>query len=190
MKVSTEFLTYIIQRGITHLSLHNSEILPPRVKSTVLTRPLKLKTLSLDDTTGDKSLANEILTSHPMEKVDLWSELEECILTENDISKFIKLLPQIGSQLKSLNLGNGLLGKFCDLSSISLIVDSCLDLEELNIRGNSLSEKAISYLCENLTPNVLKLDFCIGGSKNHRTGWQDEEIDYDKGLREYCEEEM
>ena len=183
MKVSTEFLFYIVQRGITKLSLHNCEILPPTVKSTVLTRPLKLKTISLDETKGDKSLVNEILTSHPMEKVDLWTE-SEMLMSENDIFKFIKLLPQIGSQLKSLNLGNGLLGEFCDLRSISLIVDSCLDLEELNIRGNSLSEKAISYLCENLTPNVLKLDFCIGGSNKHRTAWQDEEVDYDKGLND------
>jgi hypothetical protein len=100
-------------------------------------------------------------------------------MSEKDIYKFIKLLPQKGIQLKSLNLGNGLLGKFCDLSSISLIVDSCLDLEELNIRGNSLSEKAISYLCENLTPNVLKLDFCIGKNIKNR-----QEVDFDKGLND------
>ena len=192
MKVPSEFLTYIIQRGISELSLIECEILPPKVKLAELNRPLNLKTLCLDETEGDKTLVNEILISHPMEKIDLRIPELNFVpeYSEIDISQFIKVLPQIGSQLKSLNLTRGLLGKFCDLSSISLIVDSCLDLEELNIRGNSLSEKAISYLCENLTPNVLKLDFCIGGSKNHRTGWQDEEIDYDKGLREYCEEEM
>ena len=81
MKVSTEFLIYIIQRGITKLSLYECEILPPRVKLTGLTRPLKLKTLSLDETKGDKSLVNEILTCHPMEKVDLWTESEEPAIT-------------------------------------------------------------------------------------------------------------
>ena len=156
MKVPTEFLSYIVQRGITELSLFRCEILPPRVKVTELKRPLNLKTLSLDQMTGDKTFLNEILTSHSMEKVDLGV----CMRSENYISQFIEVLPQIGSQLKSLNLENGniTLG-FCDLPplySISLIVDSCLELEELNIQGK-LSEDAMSYLCENLTSKILKL---------------------------------
>jgi hypothetical protein len=81
------------------------------------------------------------------------------------------VLPQIGSQLKSLNLemtthlGRHALG-ICDfppLYNISLIVDSCLDMEELNIWGK-LSEDAMSYLCENLTSKILKLDFFWTGS--------------------------
>ena len=150
-KVTTEFLTYIIERGITELSLIECEILPPKVK---LTRPLKLKTLSLDHTNGDASLLNEILTSHSMEKLDS----THCMLSRDDIYKFIKSLPQNGSRLKSLNLENGLLGKYCDLSNISLIVNSCLGLEELSLCGNSIQEEAIAYLCENLTSNLLKLD--------------------------------
>ena len=71
MKVPTEFLTYIIQRGITELSLIECEILPPKVKLAELKRPLNLKTLSLDWMKGDKTLLNEILTSHSLEKVDL-----------------------------------------------------------------------------------------------------------------------
>ena len=71
MKVPTEFLTYIILRGITELSLNRCEILPPRGKMTVLTRPLNLKTLCLDETKGDKTFVNEILASQPMEKVEL-----------------------------------------------------------------------------------------------------------------------
>ena len=82
--------------------------------------------------------------------------------SEIDISQFIKVLPQIGSQLKCLNLGYVLLGKLCDLSSISSIVNTCLDLEELNISGNLEDEKAISYFCENLTSNILKLDIRYG----------------------------
>ena len=81
MKVPTEFLIYIIQRGITELKLYKCEILPPRAMLTVLTRPLNLKTLSLDNTKGDKTLANEILTSHPMEKVDFRGSM----MSENDI---------------------------------------------------------------------------------------------------------
>ena len=150
MKVPTEFLTYIIQRGITELSLVECEILPPKVKLAELKRPLNLKTLSLDWMKGDKTLLNEILTSHSLEKVDL----RENRMSENYTSQFIEVLPQIGSQLKSLNLDI----TTHPLYNISLIVDSCLDLEELNIRGK-LSEDAMSYLCENLTSKILKLDF-------------------------------
>ena len=154
MKVPTEFLTYIIQRGITALSLFKCEILPPKVKLADLKGPLNLKTLSLDGMKGDETLMNEILTSHSLEKVDL----RENGMSENCISQFIEVLPQIGSHLKSLNLESRNSG-ICDFSplySISLIVDSCLDLEELNIQGY-LSEEAMSYLCENLTSKILKL---------------------------------
>ena len=71
IKVPTEFLTYIIQRGITGISLFRCEILPPRVKLTELKRPLNLKTLSLYKTIGDGTLLNNILVSHPMEQVHL-----------------------------------------------------------------------------------------------------------------------
>ena len=70
-KVPTEFLTYIIQRGITGISLFRCEILPPRVKLTELKRPLNLKTLSLYKTKGDGTLLKNILVSHPMEQVHL-----------------------------------------------------------------------------------------------------------------------
>ena len=188
MKVPTEFLTYVIQKGISSFSLYRCEILPPRVKLAELKRPLNLKTLCLDETKGDKTLVNEILTSHPMEKVDLrngtapYDAPDSRMMSGDDISQFIKLLPQIGSQLKSLNLENGLLGKLCDLRSISLIVDSCLGLEELNIRGNLLSESAISYLCENLTTDLLKLDICIGG---RWLGIGPLEVELEKGLNDY-----
>ena len=43
-KVPTEFLTYVIQRGITELSLDQCEILPLKVK---LKKPLNLRTLKL-----------------------------------------------------------------------------------------------------------------------------------------------
>ena len=69
--VTTEFLTYIIQRGITGISLFRCEILPPRIKLTELKRPLNLKTLSLYKTIGDGTLLKNILVSHPMEQVHL-----------------------------------------------------------------------------------------------------------------------
>ena len=135
---------------------------------------------------------NEILISHPLEKV----ELRQCMnnarhnittnmMSENDISQFIESLPQIGSQLKNLNLENGLLGKFCDLSSICSIVNNCLSLEELNLSGNLLNGETIYYLCSHLTSNILKLDLRVGG-------WLEEQLDNGlndnnvRGLVERC----
>ena len=63
--VPTEFLTYVIQRGITQLSLYQCEILPPKLK-----RPFNLRTLELDETTGDATIVNEILATQSMEKID------------------------------------------------------------------------------------------------------------------------
>ena len=168
-KIPTEFLTYIIQRGITELYLFKCEILPPKVKLAELKQPLNLKSLILDETKGDKTLVNKLLTSYSMEKIDI----RQCMMSKWDISQFINVLPQIGSQLKSLNLANPFPGKLCGLSSISSIVDSCLGLEELSIGGNSLNEDAIYYLCENLTSKILNLDIRIGG-------W----LDRDKGLND------
>ena len=91
-----------------------------------------------------------------MERVDL----RDCIAP--NVSLFIKSLPQIGNKLKDLNLFNGMLGKYGDLGNISLIVNCCLGLEELNISCNTLSTESIAYLCENLTSNILKLDIEIG----------------------------
>ena len=118
-------------------------------KSSKLSQTLNLKTLSLDETHGDTTLLNEVLTFHPMERVDL----RDCIAP--NVSLFIKSLPQIGNKLKELNLFNGMLGKQGDLGNISLIVNCCLGLEELNISCNTLTTESIAYLSENLTSNIL-----------------------------------
>ena len=154
-KVPTEFLAYVIQRGISELSLFDCEILPPRVR---LTGPLNLRALKLENTWSDLTLVNEILTTHSMEEIDFRDTM---MSDENNISQFIKRLPQIGCRLKKLNLEYAL-GKNGDLGTIALIVNSCLGLEELNLSCNTLKDDAINYLCENLTPNILKLNLEVG----------------------------
>ena len=157
--VTTEFLTYIIQRGITELGLFQCVILPPKVPGVKLTKPLNLKTLCLEEPMGDNTLLHEILTSHPLDKVDL----TKC--TPPDFSQFIQSLPQIGSKLKSLKLFAIRL-TYDDLASISLIVNNCPDLEELSIFWYGImTSETIAYLCENLTPNILKLDIRIWNCK-------------------------
>ena len=154
-KVPTEFLAYVTQRGISELGLFDCEILPPRVR---LTPPLNLRALKLQNTGGDQTLVNEIITTHSMEDIDIRDTM---MSDENNISQFIKRLPQIGCRLKKLNLEHAL-GKNGDLGTIALIVNSCLGLEELNLSCNTLKDDAINYLCENLTPNILKLNLEVG----------------------------
>ena len=169
--VPTEFLAYIFQRGITELTLSQCKILPPKVRLpkplNLKPEPLNLKTLSLDGTSGDKTLLNEIITSHPMENIDIRRNSD--LSNISNISPFIKCLPKIGSQLKSLNLEHGGLNRYGCVNldtylniicahSLPLIVDNCLGLEELNISYNILNQESVTYLCENLTPNILKLD--------------------------------
>ena len=169
-KVPSEFLTYVIQRGITELSLHQCEILPPKM----LEKPLKLRTLKLDGTGGDKTLINELLTSQPMEKIDF----KECsFISDDDISHFIRKLPEIGSQLKNLNLENKFAEyDYFDLDYIALIVDACVGLEELNLSSNTFTGEAIEYLCENLTPNILKLNLEMGDDGLSRDGLKNENL--------------
>ena len=151
-KIPTEFITYIIQKGITELSLFQCVILPPRVPGVKLTRPMNLKTLIIDKTLLDKTLMSEMITSRSIKKVGL----RDCNIS---LLVFLRSLTQIGRKLKSLNLGNDLrTGKRYDLGSISTIVNACLGLEELNMSCNSLSTESVDYLCENLTPNIQKLD--------------------------------
>ena len=151
-KVPTEFLSYVILRGITEICLFQCVILPPKVPGVKLTRPMNLKSLILDKTNGDKTLLSEILTSHRIEKI----ALRDCNLS---LFVFPRSPTHIGRTLKSLNLGNDLrTGKRYDLSSISIIVNACLGLEELNMSCNSLPTESVDYLCKNLTPNILKLE--------------------------------
>merc|ERR1712110_238000 len=51
-KVPTEFLSYVILRGITEICLFQCVIFPPKVPGVKLTRPMNLKSLILDKTNG------------------------------------------------------------------------------------------------------------------------------------------
>ena len=61
-------------------------------------------------------IVNEILTTHSMEEIDF----SEDMISDYDISQFIKKLPEIGSHLKNLNLENTLLEEYGDLENIKV----------------------------------------------------------------------
>ena len=63
-----------------------------------------------------------------------------------------------GKSLEVLNITKG-----WDLEALKLAVDSCIELKELNLAKKDLSEDAINFLVNNLTPKIEKISLsCIG----------------------------
>ena len=82
------------------------------------------------------------------------------------------------NSLEVLNFERGL-----DLRSLRLVVKSCVELKELNLARIDLSEVAINFLVNNLTPKIKKLNLSWIGKKSARM--KDEQI---KTLVERCKE--
>ena len=81
-----------------------------------------------------------------------------------------------GKSLKVLNITKG-----WDLEALKLAVDSCIELKELNLPKRDLSEDAINFLVNNLTPKIEKVSLsCIGQTS---FSVKDEQI---KALVERC----
>ena len=131
-------------------------MLPPKVPNLPnpkFTHPLKLKVVHIDDgCKGYAGLMTHILKTHPMEKIEL--ERSEEFISNEKFSEFFASLPQTGSQLKSLNLpfDFGL-----NKESLEYIVKSCVNLEELDLRCCDFDQSFLDYVCNNLTPSILKL---------------------------------
>ena len=70
-KVPTEFLTYVLSKGIKALSLSGCKILPPKSS---FYENLNLKALEVDNCEGDELIVTRILESSPMEELDLRSK--------------------------------------------------------------------------------------------------------------------
>ena len=82
-KIPTEFLTYIIQRGITELNLFECEILPPKVPEVdQVDTTNELTTLILD-----KTLISEILPS-----LFVSLKLEKMEIKKQECSNCLKFL--------------------------------------------------------------------------------------------------
>ena len=113
------------------MSLRHCDILPPK---TSLDKNLKLKTLEILDCKGDEFVLTKVLTSTPMEKLDLRSEKDMTGPISNyKFRNFVENLPNTGHQLKSLHLGWNHLPSSYDFQFdlIKPIVDNCSILEEL-----------------------------------------------------------
>ena len=81
-----------------------------------------------------------------------------------------------GKSLKVLNITKG-----WDLEALKLAVNSCIELKELNLPKKDLSDDAINFLVNNLTPKIEKVGLsCIGQTS---FSVKDEQI---KALVERC----
>ena len=171
-EVPSEFLTFLLEKGIQELRIIGCKMLPPKssqfekVPVTIdENHPLQLKSLFIDEEcTGYDGLITNVLINHPMERIELdsWHE-NKGIISSEKFREFIASLPQTGSQLKSL----ALVGFKLDRESLDYIL-SCFKLEELCIGANYVNTMALfdtlydpsflNYISDNLTPSILKLD--------------------------------
>ena len=69
-----------------------------------------------------------------------------------------------GPTLQVLNMINC---RGLDLDKIKPLIDNCVQLKELNLRDTEITEEAINYLVENLTPNIEQLSL---GNLDHLIG--------------------
>ena len=163
-KVPSEFIIQALEKGVECLHLFDCEILPLRAEFSYpfnlhlnlsLNLNLKLKTLGIDGCYGDNIIFPTLLKILPMEKI----EIKNCynMFSREKISQIIENLPLIGSRLKCLNLDYNNPTE----SEIKLIVDSCVNLEELDFHNINIDTSCIKYVSENLTPKILKLDLFL-----------------------------
>lgn len=161
-EVPSEFITFILEKGIKELQILNCKILPPKPK---FTHTLKLKSLHIDELcSGYDGLMTHLLKTHPMERIQL--ECSKNFISNKKFSEFSAGLPKTGSHLKSLALSYfDLEGKSEYIHSgrhYDYIAEYCINLEELDIYDNELDPCSAEYLSENLTPSLLRLNlFCV-----------------------------
>ena len=165
--VPAGFLQMVLNNGCKYLCLRNSYL----HGSLKLNRPTQLRYLDsvFDHTnpTSDEVLEELLVSCTSLEKLSvnhLKYPLGNRISQEN------------WNSLEVLNFERGL-----DLRSLRLVVKSCVELKELNLARIDLSEVAINFLVNNLTPKIKKLNLSWIGKKSARM--KDEQI---KTLVERC----
>jgi hypothetical protein len=158
--VPTSFLQFVLERGCKYLSLHFTKL----NGSLNLTNPTKLKYLNINSCLDeDGSIGKLLAACHSLEKLTFSEDTSDCILLDYDMVTCI--CRQNKETLKVLYL------KFDDQyfrtsanfkmysDMIQLVAFSCSELKEVSIIDEAVEEDSISYLVNNLSPNVEKLRF-------------------------------
>lgn len=154
-KVPTDFVKKLLEKGCTFLCLQTAAKLKGNLDFNDVS---KLTELYLDNIKAKAGVLEQILTSSRSLKV---LELRNMKLNPN----FKKICQQNGKTLQILDLTDyqGL-----DFQSIQHIVRNCTELIDLSLYDTEISEEAINYLANNLTPKIRKLNLACFGANHIR----------------------
>ena len=151
-KVPTDFVHKLLKKGCTFLSLQNGSKLKGNLDFNDVS---KLTHLYLDNIKAKAGVLEQISTSSQSLQV---LELSNLKLNPN----FKTICQQNSKTLQILDLSDyqGL-----DFQSIQHIVKNCTELIYLSLYDTGISEEAINYLANNLTPKIRKLELgCFGAN--------------------------
>ena len=151
-KVPTDFVHKLLEKGCTFLCLQNGSKLKGNLDFNDVS---KLTDLYLDNVKAKAGVLEQITASSRSLEV-----LELCNLKLNP--NFKKICQRNGKTLQKLDLSDyqGL-----DFQSIQHIVRNCTELIDLSLYDTEISEEAINYLANNLTPKIRKLNLgCFGAN--------------------------
>ena len=144
--IPAEFIGHILSRGTKFLSLLETNL--EGQGSRLFPKQNKLKYLNLFNcsSSNERILQELIFSCHSLEKLSIGGR---------QISKYIKtLIQQNRLTLKVLDISAA---KFITHHVIQQIVSSCLKLEEINLSGTRIPQETVTFLCQNLPENLLKI---------------------------------
>jgi len=154
--VSAEFLIQALTHGAKHLSLEWTESLPPFYRIYTFSQdgmdslefPVQnqLKTLNLEIDAAQMIMSALFDSCQGLEK--LYLRLPRF----SQLNPALSYIASYGRSLKVLNIGKILLG----LNEVKIICDNCVELKEFTVVLGS--PDPVSYFCENLTPEMRKLN--------------------------------
>ena len=152
----TSLLEKVIAKGCKYLSLQHATL----EGNLRLEKRTALKYLDISNCRSNQGVPDKILAScYSLEKLCLI----EARLGQGNRSTALRLgsidmndlTSQNGQTLQVLNMIN-CSGLF-DLDKMKPLIDNCVQLKELNLRGARITQEAINYLVTNLTPDIVGL---------------------------------
>ena len=161
-KIPARFLKIAINNGCKYLSLCPNQVDGnlglDQASSLIYLKVQQPKTLPNFPNFTKFSVLEELLSScHSLQKLSM-----NCVTLHFD--EVYTICNQNGRTLQTLNLnGCQIVGSWeVELKLVQTIVRSCTNLKEVNFDSTNLSEEAIQYLVENITPSieVLSLNYC------------------------------
>jgi len=171
-KVPIGLVELILNNGCKHLRFSNAEL----VGNMKLNKVSQLRYLVLQDC---KCIAWDSPNEDFLETVMAsCNSLENVSMNKLPLSSYMlkSMCHQNGNSLRVLNLEacrgySGWKQHPLDLESGMIITSNCVNLKEVNFAKAQISESAINYLVENLTPNLEKLSLLCQSQITDKHVW-------------------